>query len=482
MKIAVVSPLATVAPHFETELEIMQRHLDDGDKVDLLACTGGLACCDFNADRELDRCRDCMGRRIAGVQLLSGAVRWISFSGDCDSFELPPISSFRNLSELMRYRVGEFDIGYAVGSSLVSLTRDPAPSLGPHAALVERLFRAAWSTFARTLKYIGRNQPDRIYVFNGRFAAARAVLRACQQTQTDCWIHERGCDTAHFQIYENRLPHDIEYIQSRMREAWQSDFGSVAEKSRIAASWFADRVARIERSWHSFVKDQERGRLPVAWDARKRNVALFTSSEDEFVSIGDSWRNPLYTSQLAGIERIVADFDRCDPDLRLYIRVHPNLKNQRNASLQQLLRLSHPRVVVIAPDDPVDSYALMRNAEKTLTFGSSIGIEALYWGRPSVLLGTSFYRGLSGIYQPVDHDDAMQMIDAPLTASTDKTSALAYGYWFQTHGIRFKYFVADGLFSGRFKGQVVHAPHPKKPIFQRWLHKIRRVLSRAALS
>ncbi len=77
MKIGIVAPLATVAPHFETELELAQRHLDAGDRVEMLACMGALPCCDFNVTREPKQCGSCAGRRNAGLKLLDRRVALI---------------------------------------------------------------------------------------------------------------------------------------------------------------------------------------------------------------------------------------------------------------------------------------------------------------------------------------------------------------------------------------------------------------------
>ena len=477
MKIAIFSPLATVAPHFETELEIIQRHIDAGDQVDVLACDGGLACCDFNSSRSADRCDSCIGRRRAGLNLLDQRVALFPIV-DGNKFDEIPAEIFVSLDALKAYRLDHFDIGYAILSSLVSICRDPQPDLAEHRELVKRLGRAALATYRKTLEYCRREAPDRVYVFNGRFAATRAVLRACEVLGIDCWIHERGCDVNHFQLFVNKLPHDIDYMQQRIRDAWKA---AATDPSReiTAASWFTDRVNRVERNWHSFVKHQAHGRLPKEWSNAARNVTIFTSSEDEFVSIGQSWQNSIYPNQVEALRRIISDLEPLDDRIHLYVRVHPNLKKVANEYLRGMLALSGPRVTVIPPADPVDSYALLQQSEKVVTFGSSVGIEAVFWDRPSIVLGPCFYRGFPGVHQPSTHDDAMQQIAAELTPATDKSGALMYGYWFQTHGQRFKYFEATGLFEGRFRGQLVYGRR-RKPAWVRIAVKVKRWMSKRA--
>ncbi len=477
MKIGIVAPLATVAPHFETELELAQRHLDAGDRVEMLACMGALPCCDFNVTREPKQCGSCAGRRNAGLKLLDRRVTLIPLESAAVTDSIPP-DAFDSIEALKEFRIEQFDVGYAALSSLVSICRDPQPDLQVHRVLLGRLLNAALTTYRQSLSYCRSQRPDRVYVFNGRFAATRAVLRACQSLGIECWIHERGCDVNHFQVFENRLPHDIEYMQQRMRAAWQSAQTN-PNREAIASSWFTDRSQRIERNWHSFVKDQIQGRLPKDWNPANRNITVFTSSEDEFASIGDSWRNLLYSDQASALRRIIADLPKLDDRVRLFVRVHPNLKDVNNENVRALLQTSGPRVTVIAPEDSVDSYELLRRSDTIVTFGSSTGIEAVYWERPSILLGACFYRGFPGVHQPSSHEQAIAMLNTELKPAADKSGALMYGYWFQTHGERFKYFEATGLFEGRFRGQIVF-DQTRKARLIRIAEKIKRWVGKRA--
>ena len=140
MRVAIVSPYQTVNPHFEAELELYQRHLDQGDEVDYWACLGEQTLCDFNFEGDRQACRECAARRRMVLQLLtrpssplpllqepvdSGleSARWPR--------ELP--WEFRDLDELRKFRIDQFDIGYACLSSLVSIVRDPHLDVRLHA-------------------------------------------------------------------------------------------------------------------------------------------------------------------------------------------------------------------------------------------------------------------------------------------------------------------------------------------------------------
>lgn len=468
MKIAIFSPYATVVPHFETELEIAQSHLEQKHSVEYIGCYGKLANCDFNLTGEISRCQDCTGRRRAGLSLLHGEVRQTELSA---IGQLPDIPYFEDMEEMKKFSIDHFDIGYAVLSSLVSASRNPEPDLDEWRPLIERLFQSSYSTYRATIDYLASSQPDRVYLFNGRFAAMRAVLRACQSQQVDCFIHERGCNQQHYDLFPNYLPHDIDAVHRTLLKYWERND---PQREEIAAQWYHDRQNRVEKNWHSFTRDQVMGRVPETWNPEQKNITIFCSSEDEFVAVGDQWNNTIYSSQADGIEQIAKDLWEGSPDFQIFLRVHPNMKNASPKAQQKILGIRSPNLTIIPSDASIDTYEMLRRSDVVITFGSTVGIESVFWGTPSILLGPSFYRDLGGVYTPSSHPEAMALLSRKLEPG-DQEAALIYGYWQQTRGIRYRFFESTGLFEGKFKDQVIYAGmnHRKSNLFQRVIDTLR---------
>ena len=470
MKIGMFSPFATVAPHFEAELELLQQHIDAGDEVHYLHCDGKLANCDFNIDREADRCTDCLGRRQHGIEVLSGACRVSTI----DLQHTYPVPEFKSLPQLIDFEIDGFDVGYATLSSLVSVCRDPEPDLVKYQSLLQRFMDAALTTYQQTLDFIEQHQPDRVYVFNGRFAAMRAVLRACQKCGVDCFLHERGKNKDHYDLYPNHLPHDLDGVDALIRKIWNE--ADVSKRESVGASWYQDRFDRVETAWKSFTKDQQYGSLPEGFSDSQRNISIFTSSDDEFVAIGDGWRNTLYPEQVQAIAKIASDMLEASPQTRLYVRAHPNLKDVDNARKRSMLALDFPNLTVIGPETDIDTYALVKASDIVVSFGSSVGMEAVYWGRPSVLLGPCLYQSLGGPIRSESHEHTIELLCGE-HAAADKTGALMYGHWFQARGFPYRYFQATDFFEGKFKGEVLYnrgANPPRKR--KRWKSMLPRVL------
>lgn len=474
MKVLFFTAYTRWSPHWETELELMQRHLDAGDEVIQLYCDGSLMACDDNPFHRKDICLECMGRRVAGLTKLSRPITSRPFlaldrAARRQIHALPKL--YTELRELKKVRFENYDLGFSVMSSLISAFRNTDIPLTELGNLAARFIVAGLTTYRSLQRYLAKHPVDRVYVFNGRFTHSRAVLRACQNLKIPCFVHERGHDLSTFGLYENTYAQDLRYVSDRIRALWQAAEGC-PERSKIAERFFLDRARGATQWWYSFVTGQKPGLLPAGWDYRKRNVVIFNSSEDEYAALDEEWENPIYKNQQEGLERIIAAVEADPRDLHLYLRVHPNLRGLKNAQTDGLSRLKARCLTTIPPDDPVSTYALIQNADKVLTFGSTVGIEAVFWGKPSILAGRSFYQDLGGTYNPETHEELVSLLYQNLPPK-DKTAAYMYGYYFGTFGIPYKYYQPTGVGSGKYRGETIQARPSLSKRLRQWCRQTR---------
>jgi hypothetical protein len=289
--------------------------------------------------------------------------------------------------------------------------------------------------------YLASHPTDRVYLFNGRYNHTRPVLRACQSRGVEFAVLEDGCNKSHYTTWVNRTPHGRAALREAIASTWARGAGEPAERERVARGWYDARSKGQEVHDRdidkSYVKDQRPDLLPPGFDPAAHNVAVFNSSEDEWAAVGDEWAPTVYPTQLAGLTRLAADLPRALPHARVYLRCHPFLKNTPMTA--GLLKLSAPNLTVIPPDSPVSSYALLRACRTALTFGSTMGIEAVYFGKPSVLANCSAYDHLGGTYNAGSHDELLALIGWPLDPKP-VDPALVYAYYYATYGEPFRYY------------------------------------------
>lgn len=475
MKILICTFFGQFTPHIETDLEIIQNHLDQGDSVTVVECRSELVACDINYPHDVGICSLCRSKRSKGFAELSGNIRLLPLlrltqNNKAELQQMP--SSFNTIEELQKFKIENLDLGYGVLSSIISMFRNPKPDLKKLSNIVRTLALSSLSVYRSIQNILDAGSYDRVYFYNGRYAPLRAVLRACQSRNVPFFTHERGCNLKHYALYENSLPHELTYVEKRIRDSWARAEND-PDREKTATRFYDQRARGIIQSWHSFVKDQQADLLPEGWDPTRKNIVLFSTSQDEFVAIGDVWRNPIYGSQNEGIERIIASMKDLPEEFHLYLRIHPNQRYSRDELVEKLSGVSLPRVTVIFPADKISSYALLQHADKVVSFGSSMGIEATFLGKPSILAGICFYRNLDATYNPQSHEQVMNLIQADIPPKS-RESALIYGFYMTTFGIPFRYFEASGIMEGTFRGKSLDA--------RLWVRTMDRMLNRFPLA
>lgn len=452
MRVLFYTPFVVWTPHFATDLELALRHLEAGDEVHFLYCDRELHGCDTNPTREPNLCRYCRSKLDRGIEVIgleASRVHRLQLERHFPrAMQLP---RFESLQQLMEYRHGEVDVGAAVASSLVSRLREPDPPVAELVDEVQESVRTAIALYEATRQAIQRLQPDLFLVFNGRFASVRPALRAAMALGIPYRVHERGGSKERFVSVEGATPHDIEHAKREILDLWTSEGASSKEKTRVARRWYEERREGKDQGWFAFTRAQERGRLPDGFRPDRRNLVIYNSSEDEYVAV-EGWENPLFSSQARALDFVLRASAGCDLDV--YLRSHPNLKGRRNSQTRALASLRGPNLTVIPPETPVDTYALMDAATAVLTFGSTIGIEAVYWKRPSILVGRSFYEGLGGCYRPEGVEDLERWL-RELPPPRPPERALPYAYWAQRRGEPYRYYEPRTLMEGRFLGRKI---------------------------
>jgi len=440
-------------PHFETELEIALKLKDQGHEVFFLICKADLQTCFVNPDHNKAVCSFCKSKIVNGLNAIgipeNKILNFKKFAVNETFYK----GALESLSTLKAFRYKNSDIGLAVASSIISACRDHYFEISKYQDKIKTGLETAimvHETFDAILKDI---KPDGVIMFNGRFLEVRPIMRLCEKMNIEFFTHERGGQLDRYMFRKNSTPHNIAFVKKEMEELWKN---GPDDKEEIGRKFFEDRRNKVIQQWHVFTENQVEGDLPAGFDQAKRNIGIFNSSMDEYEGIAD-FNNKLYTDDNEGIEQICKDFLPY-PEFHFYLRVHPNLAGLDNAQNKKIAEIKerYSNLTVIPPDDKIDSYALMEAVEAVISFGSTMGIEAIYWHKPSILLGRAFYENLDGLIKPGNHPEVVQSIKNKKETQTG-LSAIKYGYWCLTYGTKFELFKPESLFKGTILGKRITA-------------------------
>lgn len=437
-KILIFLPYGGVSPHhYSIALEILEDHIAKGNDITVLRCNSCMRSCSYNLSKNLSACIHCNSIFEQGLKLLSGSVRVkdYRFLTTEDRSQLQNLNpNFQTLEQLKSFKIDNFDLGMGVASSIVSWFRDPYVDISANSKIINNLLHAAFEVYLSMKNHLKAGVYDEVYLFNGRHAEFRGVFRAAQALKTEARLYEYGSVITKYAVYENYLPHSIENTTRLVNKAW-SNCRDEKLRMEIARNFFEVKFYGTDSL--SYTKDQNRKLLPENFISDKKNIVIFNSSEDELVAIGDEWNNKLYSSQIDGIVKVCKSLQQFQNanDYHIYLRMHPNLIGVDNPENELLKKLDPSVFTIIPPESKISSYTMMEKANLVMAFGSTMGMEATYWGKPSIQIGPSYYQELDATYFPQTHEEVMELIRSKDLEPKSRIGAFKYGYYMSTHGI-----------------------------------------------
>ncbi len=399
------------------------------NNLKVVLCDNVLHNCFFNRSHNILGCIACQSRLHKILDLVGIPAEnriKLKFNPNGSDITIP---NFDNLSELLRYTYKGIDIGRGAASSIITYYRDYEISSAKYKDILDLELKKSMLVVDFFEEFLNNESIDEIYLFNGRFSEVRPLMKLAQATKIPFYTIESGT-VNHYHLYDNCLPHSIENSTLEIHDMWTK--AAPQERLEIAEEFFFNRRTGNEKLGFSFTKKQQRDLLPDHFDFKKKNIAIFNSSEDEFKVITE-WETDLYKDQNSAIFQLVEHF-KDKADYHFYLRIHPNLTEVDNQQLHELRAYSQDNLTIILPEENVDSYCLIDSCEKALCFGSTMGAEATFGGKPSILYGNSFYMNLNCTYVPKSFEELESLILDDHLVPKDKLGALMYGYYLSTFG------------------------------------------------
>lgn len=351
--------------------------------------------------------------------------------------------SYDSIEEFREIQYEGVEIGYGALSSYISLTRNMNPTLTNEVRRYLDALLYQQILLIEVLKTVfALLNPDLLVFHNGRFAQYKPILGLAQKKNINFICTESymlsETDVRKCYFY-NDIPHSAKANNLIYNSIWES-YLNIEERDRLARSFFEKRRNALYAGDKIYVKDQKEGKLPDCWDKSKKNIVIFNSSEDEFCAVNREVDEcALFPSQILGIKTILERYKNRN-DFHFYLRIHPNLAGVEFDYHTGLYELNYSNLTVISADSEVSSYGLMDAADEIIVFGSTIGVEAAYWGKRVICLGFAFYRLLEVVYVPNTVDELWQMIENDNLPSLYNENTLKYGlFYVSDHHERSKY-------------------------------------------
>lgn len=449
MKTLLFSNQGLSPSHLGIELEIILQEIQSGNEIEVLYCRSNLDSCFFNSSHNILACSICEGRSSHFHSEIGLSPKQRKpLQKKVSSFSLPPITTMDDV-ENIRYK--NLEIGRGIASSYISTRRNYEFNTEDVAFIQEMAIMCA-NVVENMESRISEFHPDQVILFNGRFAENNAVIEVCQKHGIAYYTFERSSAEGKYRLLKNALPHSISYAHQEIQGLWEK--ANPETRAEIGRQWFENRLKGGEELLQKFLAKQKKGTLPEGFDPKKQNIGIFVNSEDEFKLIKE-YQFDGYRNQNEAIHKILSHFEN-NQDLFFYLRVHPHLRNIDSAQVREINEMNYSNVLIIHADEEIDTYELVRNCNRIVTFGSTVGIESTFLGKPSILFGNSFYRGINSVYTPQTYQELYDLIANKDLEPKPQENTLPYGFYQNTVGYPFTRFEEGGKKNSLFDSKPIN--------------------------
>lgn len=452
MKEVIFAPNGLYSPESEVLHAIALERASE-TAVDIYYCKGGYSCPSnpFQLKSICSACKEKQSNYYNQIKKFRNKYpinkKFIPHKSLIETDEV--IKSNSNIREI-EYK--STDSGYATLSTFIALTRDFEPDTSN--VRTRKFLNNLYTTYVYHYDFVENliksNEINRIHLWNGRMNTTRAILRAGQKNKIHATCHESAGRDDRFTFFDNVLPHDIKYNQQRVNDLYDYHKSKSIE---IAKKYYKQKRLGNQINDKSYVNSQEKNKLPDSWDNTKKNIVFFSSSEDEYKSISSEWEQGLFNDQVNAVIKIC---ELSSQSSHIYLRIHPNVTTASKKYKKQMMSMTHPKLTVISPESKISSYALMESADLVISYGSTIGLEASYWGKVSILIGASFYMGMGGVYEPLSLKELQTLLFSKNLKPKSNLAAIKMAVSFVKNGKHVNY-VKGSIDNGySFNNQIVN--------------------------
>jgi len=267
------------------------------------------------------------------------------------------------------------------------------------------------------------NKITDVNIYNGRYYPFMQIKDLCVAKKLDFSIIEFcGNRRSEMWISKNTLPHSL----SEQRYRLDAALANPRLKESDGYSFFINKRDGIPTTDVSY--GPVKSKPFIVPEGISDIIAIFLSSPDEFIAFGDEWLTP-YSLDPASF---VTELRRSLPSNYLIcVRFHPNQEKDKTGSSQHQMRLlcALEGCYVVLPSSPISSYSILDQSSFSITFGSTIGLEATFWNKPSIDAGIQLWSHLSDVIYTVSNpDEAIYLIKNKVPPKSRKLASRIGAY------------------------------------------------------
>lgn len=452
LKSLILIPSALLSPEFEILLSRAQDLIDKKRKLDIVSCDGSRkSACHINPFSDRGICKICRFYTRKGIKRLSGNYNYIEINNS-NNFKFNNKKIYGNYKFLRKFKYKKTDFGLSVFSSYIAITRDLYLEGFLSKKSITNLMNSSKSFLDNIISLYNKKKYKDICVFNGRMSFTRPTVRYFKDKTIVNVLEYSGARAISrskgvFE-FKNHLPTEMKKLRKIMLNSWKKR--KIKEQFHTRQFFIKKKAGELIHDKAVYTKNQDQNLLPTNWDKNQNNIVIFTSSEDEYNTLGGDYDQTIYPNQSEGLMKICNSFanllnkkDNLKSSFKIWVRVHPNVKNiPWNYSRNNLSKLKKNKFIeLIDAGSKVSTYKLVDNCSKSVCFASIVGVEANYWEKPSIILSRRVYdKFKNSFYVPKSHSEVIKLIMNKNLRNKSKIGSLIYSNYWSNASKKINYF------------------------------------------
>lgn len=421
--------------HHAQSIEIALKLKKKDKKVFFLSCDASLYSCPANFEHKESICKKCLLQTNRTINnFLDPKIINLNLN-----LKIKKKKYFlKNINDVFNYNYNGQNIGPCALSTLVG---EKYQSYYLNFSKVKKeIYQEldfATSLYDRAIEIIKENNIKTVYVWNGRRSSDAPFIMAAQKLNITAYSYISGGRTNDYICQPTLGVHDLSFNKILIENLYKKS--SKKKFLQDSKSFFDYMRGYIKKNYaygyYQFSKEFKKNQK-FASDKSKKNLVIFTSSMWEYYSLSKDFfqfgNRKIDHYQL--LNKVIHNKYIKD-NFNIYVRWHPNLAIsglEEKLVINKIIKNSR-HVYHYIPESNANSYDLIDFSNYVLTFGSTIGVEATYYGKPSILYGRSYYEDTDAVYVVRNINQLTNLLKTKLIPK-NKVNAMKYGYWDRNRG------------------------------------------------
>lgn len=244
-------------------------------------------------------------------------------------------------------------------------------------------FESAWKGALEKEKI----NPDLVLLYNGTLSFETYIREFCKKNSIDYVTHETYIGKNSWIYKKNN-----EVMKLNWDEHWESfKHQPLTSNQKEQAKNFIEGLRGGKEMYTKLNKETPLDNRLIG----EEFVVLFTNLNFDTSVLG---RNPVFDSMIDWINHVIDYWIENKITKKLVIRIHPAEAKLIKATsdftgpkIEGKVK-GHDNIILFNSADSVDSYTLIEHMQLGLIYGSTIGMEIAYMGKPCLVAGDAFYK------------------------------------------------------------------------------------------